>query len=718
MEYESPEKPGKSEKSDAVFVKNEAKKELAKYRKPFEKDWKKFDDAYYGKQGKVNEGERTVKNYVFKIIEGQVPTLTDAMTSTMLTATREEHQISADILSKAIKYTYQDQNLMLLMPTLMRSCLTSAPGYIYVSYNQDADGGDGKIEYRQLPWSSVYLDGNAQTIEQSEKCVIEIPSRRGALARLWPEKKDEIMKAQPPSDLGLGTNEGYETRDSGEINNITGKPKVHSAKDIVLYTETWVKDYDLKDIEPEETEEEIAKETEQLRGAEAPDITKWENHKAHMESHAALRAELLAVVGMPPDAKFEEIQAYVDQLIQQNPEATDLSQGLLAIKIIDNHLEEHEELKKLNPTGQEPKYEDGWRVIKSVENTILYDGENPNEDSNIPLVPFYCYKDDTIYGFGEVKNIIDPQLTLNDMDFRELENLRTNANSGWIGDHEAEVDAVKLTNAPGIVVLKKRGTELRRLEPGTVSPQLEQRKTLDQQAMDAISGQNEQSINDALPSGNASGAAINAVKTQSVGRIRLKNRGIEYYSMRRLAIITASMIMKYWTQEKELRLRSDDGDIESVIFNPLEMENLDYTVDISPGSLAGVDKDALIAFYMMLLNNQHIDMDMFLAASPEFPGKHTLVKLHKEKGVQQQQLQQVQQEAQAQIAQAQQQAQDLQSQIDSHKEEAQFIKQALNPDERKLHQEMIRQAAILKIENDKQTEQNAATNGQAELIQG
>lgn len=683
---------------DALKIVKEVKKELGEYRKPFENDWKKYDDAYYGKQHKTGEDIKTVKNHIFKIIEGEIPLLTDSMPSTQITAMREEMQPSAEILAKAIKYVHQDQNLPILLPSLLRSASMSAPGYLYAFYNPDAECGDGKIEYKQLPWSSVFLDGNAQTIEQSERCRIEIKMRRDSLARTWPEFADEIKRLGTDGKLESSNSDDFEKRDVSGKSGVVGKPAAHKHKDILVYAETWVKDYSLKDIDPEETNEEIEETVSKLRSGEVPEAEKWENHDAIIQAVKSLRAELLSVVGMPGEATFEEIQAQVETLLQQNPEAQDLSSGLLIIKMIDNHIEQREELKKLNPTSQEPKFEDGWRVIKSVGDIILYDGENPEEGGEIPLVPFYTYKDDSIYGFGIIKNILNAQQTLNDVDFREFEGLKVCSNPGWIADFEAEVNENSLTNKPGLVVQKKRGTEVRRLEAGQISPQLEQRKQLDQQAMESIEGMNEQSMNGAMPVGNASGVAVQKVQTQPIGRIRLKGRNLEYYSMRRLALITAQLILNHWTDEKILRLRADDNSIEQVIFNPIEMEDLEYTIEPSPGSMAGVDKDQLISFYLQLLQMGQIDFEMFLSACPEFPGKHTLVKMLKEKNQQQAQIAQVQQEAQAQVQQVTQQAQAMQGQMQMMKEESDMIKQVMSPSEKQVHQEMLRQKALMSIQ--------------------
>lgn len=645
MELNSQNNESEQSQKDALALVKEVKEELSKYRKPFEKEWREYDNAYYGKQHKTGEGKKTVKNHIFKVIEGEVPILTDSMPGTQVTASREEKQEDADNLNKSIKYVYTDQNIPLILPSLVRSSCISAPGYLYAFWNPDADGGDGKVEYKQLPWESVFLDGNAQTIEQAERARIEMPMRRDSVARMWPEKRKEIM-GKSGQELSMHSDDdNYEDRDIAGLDYSTGKPKKHSAKDIIKYCETWIKSYEMEDVPQEETQSELEKERQQFLNGEAPDIKSWENHNEHQAYHYQTRVEVLSPIGLPGDAPYDQVEQFVAQLLEQNPEAQDLSQILLKVKMIDNHIEEHEELKKINPDGQRPKFKDGWRVIKSVDDIILYDGGNPEEREgvgHIPLVPFYCYKDDTIYGFSEVKNIIDPQRTLNDVDNREYENLKVNANTGWIADHEAEVDENKLTNAPGIVVKKKKGTEVRRLEAGQVSPQLERRKLTDEEAIEDISGINE-ATQGAITPGQASGVAIQKLQNQAIGRIRLKDRYLQHYSMKRLAIITAQFILNHWTQEKTLRLRSDNSKIEEFVFNPIRMSDLKYTIDISDGSMAGIDKDSLNNLYIQyfqLSQGQMTFEDLLLVS--DFPKKEILLAKLKERNQQAQELEQLQ----------------------------------------------------------------------------
>lgn len=633
-----------SQDKEPIELVREIHKELSEYRKPFEKEWREYDDAYYGKQHKSGEEKKTVKNHIFKIIEGEVPILTDSMPGTQVDAELAEKQPDADTLDKAIRYVHQDNNLPLLLPTLVRSALTSAPGYIYAFYNPDANGGDGKIEYLQLPWQAVFLDGNRPTIELAERARIEISMRRDSLARMWPEKRKEILGiSQENSDIKNGDGEMREDRDQG-TNAKGGAPGKYKSKDIVKYVETWIKDFSTEPIPAEETQERLAEERREILSLKAPTVNKWQDHNADIQDHYAQRGEILANVNLPADAPYEQVEQAVMALLEQNPEAEQLKQGLLLVKIIDNHIEEHQEMLKLNPNSERPKFKDGWRLIKSAADLILYDGGNPEERDgigHIPIVPFYAYKDQTIYGFGEVKNIIDPQRTLNTMDWFEYEGLQVCTNPGWIEDHEAEVPAGALTNEPGIRIKKKKGTEVRRLEPGQISPQLERRKLMDAEFIMDASGINDESQGNMASS--ASGIAISKIQTQAIGRIRLKDRYLQYYSMKRLAIIDAQLILNHWTDEKNFRLRSDNTSIEDVVFDPLKMADLGYTVTTSPGSMAGLDKDALNAFYLNLFQvsgGQMTFEDLLTVA--EFPKKEILLAKVKERADQQQIIQQVQ----------------------------------------------------------------------------
>jgi hypothetical protein len=640
---------------DPLEIVKDTKKELRKYRRQNENDWKTFENAYYGKQHKTGGDRKSVKNHVFKIVEGEVPILTDSMPGTQILANSPEMEAQGKNLERAISYVHQKNDLQLLLPTLIRSALISAPGILHVFWDPDAEDGDGAIRYKQLDWRQVLVDGNCSKIEDAEKAQIMFPMRRSALQRIYPEFKAQLSQVNGNIDLCDDIDDDDESqredRDTGDerVNN-QGRPKDFKAKDIINETHTWVKSYELEPIPFEESQAEIIKETQELMSGNPPEIKAHEDHAAHIEAHQAVVDAILAEIGLPAGTPFEQAQQLIMGQIAQaqsgDPNqatmiADALGQKLLILRLAMNHAEEHQDYYKINPRGGVPKYPDGWRVIKSAGDVVLYDGPNPEPKlKGPPLVFFYCYKDHTVFGFGEIKNIFSMQTTLNDVDYKEFKGLKLNANPGWLADHESEVDEDKLTNEDGIVILKNKGTEVRRLEPGMISPQLAARKEADVFAMEDISGVREASQGQ-MPSGGASGVAIARLQTQAVGRIRLKDRYLQHYSMKRLAEIVGALILEHWTDEKRLRFRSADGKIEDLIFNPIEMQDFGYTVEIAPGSMAGTDRDSLNQMFMNMLDKNQITIQEFLAVA-EFPKREVLLEMVKERDQVQQQLQSLQ----------------------------------------------------------------------------
>jgi hypothetical protein len=231
-----------------------------------------------------------------------------------------------------------------------------------------------------------------------------------------------------------------------------------------------------------------------------------------------------------------------------------------------------------------------------------------------PVVPFYAYKDETsFWGTGEVKNILPIQKSLNEMDWAEYAGLRLVANPGWIADESSGVDESTLTNEQGLVVIKKQGTEVRRLEAGQISPQLGARRDSDIQSMQDISGINEATMGEA-PTGDPSGVAIKKLQQQAIGRIRLKSRSYEEYSIPRRDKLILSRVVKYYSTERKLRIEDDFGQISFISFDPEEVKDLKYDLHLNPGTTAGLDKEAVYQLMTGLAQNQVIDPKTYIQA--------------------------------------------------------------------------------------------------------
>lgn len=557
-------------------------KEAHSYRETFEEEWKECEDFYAGKHWK--DKNRSFKNLVFPLVEQEVSVLTDSLPSTDILARKEEREEDAKVLEASIHFTYEQQSFFLKLAMALRAALKTGTAFHYIDFDPDADNGQGLTTIKNVPWEHVYLDPAATEIDEAAFVGIKFPTRVEEAKRKFPKFKDQIKPFGANSaSLGQDARGLSETRHNymRGTENSDDKYKLDNMCEI---EEAWLRDFTMVDIPEEETQKEIEKETEQFFNGDIPDITRFEDHTAHDIAHEAqLRQIVGEALGINPAIVTEgDIEG-----LKQDPELG------LVINLIQDHMRIHDQYKTINPEGKRPKYENALRLVIKIGNVIVYDGDPPVNDGMVPLVPYYCYKDEkSIWGIGEVKNILPSQKSFNEMDNAEYESLHLTSNPGWVIESDCGVNPETITNKRGKVYVINKGSQFRRLEPGQTSPQLVARKQSDQQFMEIITGMNEASQG-RRPGGITAAKAIERLQQQTNGRIRLKSSALALYSMPRLGRLVASRNAKYWTTERFMRVTdSATGEVKLVQYDPEKVKNLEYDVRITQSSLAGTDKEA------------------------------------------------------------------------------------------------------------------------------
>lgn len=631
-----------AEKIDDIIAQTEdLKKEAAEYRAQFETKWREQERFYYGLQWKYNE-QRPVKNHIFSIVETEIPILTDSMPGASFLPNEEENTQDAEMLESSVKWTEQQQEVLLKDPLSVRSQLITGNGWQYIDYDHDAEDGEGACQIHNINWRLVYIDPAANDLDSANYAVVELPMRVADAQRKWPEKKKLI---EPISDKQEFENSVQEFLDPEKWNppdaSLDATRSRYSGKDMTFMTHIFMRDYTMIRVPDEITQPEILKEADQFIQGINPDISKYEDHEAHYNEHDAFKRQWAA----------QALQVSPEELTDDDIE---LLKGAseevgLVIQIIEDHKEMHKVLHEKNPKGQMPKYENFWRLVVKNQDRLIYDGEPDVDDGMIPLVPFYDYKtEDSPYAVGAVRNLVDAQKSYNEMDWAEYESLMLVSNPGWVIDEESGVDETTLTNERGIIIKKKVGTEASRLDAGQSNPQLTERKQNDYLEMQSIEG-----VNDATqgksPSDDPSGVAIRRLQQQSIGRIRLKTRCYERYTVKRRNKLIASRNVKFWSTERKLRLYDESGQIKFVDFSPERIRDLKYEVTIVPGSIAGVDKEQIYAMMERLLTAGIIDKKMFFK-SVDVPNKVAILESIEESDEVMQQLQQVSQQVEQQAA--------------------------------------------------------------------
>lgn len=647
-----PKKPNKQQSSDLppidIVGKLDFKREqAAEFKNQYTGERDEATNFYRGNQWKRGI-RKPFKNVVFSTIETEVPILNDSQPGVDVMPIDEEKSLQAEQLDAAMRWTYDFNNLDMRRSQAVRSSLIRGDGWLYVDYDPDMSNGEGEVTIRNIPDELIFLDPTASLIDEAAYACIISPQRKEELDRKYGAKAKEIM---PGGGSGLkdtvksildGTY--FEQKWTPAASGTSESKSRYDAKDIVFVEEHWVKDYTLENIPEDETEEEIRKEIAQFNNGENPDVFKWENHAAHIGAHEGqlqdFQAQIDEIAAQALNVPVDLLTDADRQALLDDPEiGPQFEQIQLTIEIIKDHIRMHEIWLDENPKNKRPKYPKNWRLVIKVEDTVLYDDAPPVSDGMIPLVPIYCYKEESsIWGFGEARNIIPVQKSLNEMDWMELQGLRLNSNSGWVYDIQSGLSPHNFNNEQGIILGKVQGTEVRRLDPAQVSPQFANRKQEDIQFIQTISGINE-FTQGKVPNQIQADAAIARLQSQSVGRIREKARYLDR-SMLRLGWLVASRIVKYWSNERKLRVFDADGRIKSVIFKPEEIESLRYEVRLAPGSTNIGNKQAQFDLFGEMLLKGMITPQMFFKVY-EGPKKNQLQDMVEENDEQAAMLQQL-----------------------------------------------------------------------------
>ncbi len=229
---------------------------------------------------------------------------------------------------------------------------------------------------------------------------------------------------------------------------------------------------------------------------------------------------------------------------------------------------------------------------------VLNDRENPYDDGKFPFV---LVKDYDIpfkfWGEGEPKQLLSPQMHLNDLSNQIIDNARLTANMPWIIDKNAGIGYGKLTNRPGLVIRKNPGTEVRRDTPPQMPNYISEKIDDLKRDIEIISG-----VHDVTqgrrPTGIQAGNAIMALQEAGQARIRLKVKLMEQ-GLSKIATMWYARMQQFWKLDRWVRVADDKG---SYGFELITEDDLQYDFDIkiTAGSTMPVNKSAMLDLMIRL----------------------------------------------------------------------------------------------------------------------
>jgi hypothetical protein len=200
----------------------------------------------------------------------------------------------------------------------------------------------------------------------------------------------------------------------------------------------------------------------------------------------------------------------------------------------------------------------GLRKTVIANGVVLADGPNEYDDGLLPYQRFINYVlPHEFWGVSEIEQLEGPQKTFNKLMSFVLDVLTLMGNPIWVVDHNSGIDPYNLTNAPGLVVEKTPGSEVRREAGVQLQPYVIQVMQLVQELHNQISGAQDitRGIN---PSGVTAASAIADLQNAAQTRIRQKARNLDAY-LQRLGEQFASRVMQFYTAPKVFRMTGHDG---------------------------------------------------------------------------------------------------------------------------------------------------------------
>lgn len=194
------------------------------------------------------------------------------------------------------------------------------------------------------------------------------------------------------------------------------------------------------------------------------------------------------------------------------------------------------------------RYPKGRKVVVA-NGIVLEDGPNPYEDGKFPFCKLVNYPlPREFWGENEINQLKGPQRMFNKIISYALDILVLTGNPIWIVDTTSKVDTDKLNNAPGLVVEKTPGSEVRREAGVQLQPYVLQLMDRVKEYVETISGS--QDITRGIPTGGVTAAsAIADLQNAAQTRMRQQSRNIDAY-LQDFGQQYLARVMQYYTVDK------------------------------------------------------------------------------------------------------------------------------------------------------------------------
>lgn len=262
--------------------------------------------------------------------------------------------------------------------------------------------------------------------------------------------------------------------------------------------------------------------------------------------------------------KEEKFRSPADQMIhfeEKSSEGTGDRDMVMLVTLYIRDQEIIEEACKDEETGEEKyvqklKYPNGRR-IKVANKVLLEDIENPFEDGEFPFERLINYVDPgAFWGISEIEQLQSPQQAFNKILSFSLDVLTLMGNPIWIVDDDSDVDENTIENRPGGVIVKTKGSEVRREEGVQLQPFVMQLLDRYKGWFEEASGSTDvtRGVTDQVTAASAIESLQEAAKT----RVRQQAKLADIY-LEKVGQHLGSRVMQFYSAPQVFRITNKDG---------------------------------------------------------------------------------------------------------------------------------------------------------------
>jgi hypothetical protein len=242
----------------------------------------------------------------------------------------------------------------------------------------------------------------------------------------------------------------------------------------------------------------------------------------------------------------------------------------------DETLDEQEIANKDGETKKiyKRKYPRG-KVITIIPDSqvLLQSVDNPYADGKFPYVRFVdTVQPGMFWGQGEVEPIIETQKMINKVGATITDWCNRMTNNVWILDDDSGVNPAMLTNQVGLIISKRRGTEVKRDPAPNLPGEVFEFYNLLMRLIDQQSGIHDTSRG-RTPNGVTAASAIQSLQDADQTRIRLKERNLQA-SLTQLGYMVVSRMLQFYTTPRVVRITGSGEwpDFYEVFFSREELK--------------------------------------------------------------------------------------------------------------------------------------------------